>query len=35
MTVRRRTVEYVFGTLKHQMGSTHSRRAGFGVSLPK
>ena len=23
MTVRRRTVEHVFGTLKHWMGSTH------------
>lgn len=23
MTIRRRTVEHVFGTLKHWMGSTH------------
>jgi hypothetical protein len=23
MTVRRRTIEHVFGTLKHWMGSTH------------
>ena len=23
MTIRRRTVEHVFGTLKHSMGSTH------------
>ena len=23
MTVRRRTVEHIFGTLKHWMGSTH------------
>jgi hypothetical protein len=30
MTIRRRTVEHVFGTLKHWMGSTHfqTRRLG-------
>jgi transposase len=29
MTVRRRTVEHVFGTLKHWMGSTHFLTRGF------
>jgi hypothetical protein len=33
MTVRRRTVEHVFGTLKHWMGSTHFLTRGLaGVS---
>ena len=30
MTMRRRTVEHVFGTLKHWMGSTHFRTRGLG-----
>jgi hypothetical protein len=30
MTVRRRTVEHVFGTLKHWMGSTHFLTRGLG-----
>jgi hypothetical protein len=29
MTVRRRTVEHVFGTLKHWMGSTHFLTRGL------
>lgn len=30
MTIRRRTVEHVFGTLKHWMGSTHFQTRGLG-----
>jgi hypothetical protein len=30
MTIRRRTVEHVFGTLKHWMGSTHFQTRRFG-----
>jgi len=30
MTIRRRTVEHVFGTLKHWMGSTHFLTRGLG-----
>jgi hypothetical protein len=38
MTIRRRTVEHVFGTLKHWMGSTHFltrtlERVSTGMSL--
>ena len=29
MTLRRRTIEQVFGTLKHRMGSTHFLTRGF------
>jgi len=29
MTVRRRTVEHVFGTMKHWMGSTHFLTRGL------
>jgi hypothetical protein len=29
MTVRRRTVEHVFGTLKHWMGATHFLTRGL------
>jgi hypothetical protein len=29
MTIRRRTVEHVFGTLKHWMGSTHFQTRGL------
>lgn len=30
MTIRRRTVEHVFGTLKHWMGSIHCQTRGLG-----
>jgi hypothetical protein len=30
MTIRRRTVEHVFGTLKHWMGATHFQTRGLG-----
>jgi hypothetical protein len=30
MTIRRRTVEHVFGTLKHWMGSTHFQMRRLG-----
>ena len=30
MTIRRRTVEHVFGTLKHWMASTHFRMRRLG-----
>jgi Transposase DDE domain len=30
MTIRRRTVEHVFGTLEHWMGSTHFQTCGLG-----
>lgn len=30
MTIRRRTVEHVFGTLRHWMGSTHFQTRGLG-----
>ncbi|WP_269453905.1 transposase [Paraburkholderia tropica] len=30
MTMRRRTVEHVFGTLKHWMGTTHFQTRGLG-----
>jgi hypothetical protein len=30
MTERRRTIEHVFGTLKHWMGSTHFLTRGLG-----
>ncbi len=30
MTIRRRTVEHVFGTLKHWMGSTRFQTRGLG-----
>jgi transposase len=30
MTIRRRTVEHVFGTVKHWMGSTHFQMRGLG-----
>lgn len=30
MTIRRRTVEHVFGTLKHWMGSTHFQTRTIG-----
>ncbi|QYD68773.1 IS1182 family transposase [Paraburkholderia edwinii] len=30
MTIRRRTVEHVFGTIKHWMGSTHFQMRGLG-----
>lgn len=30
MTIRRRTVEHVFGTRKHWMGSTHFQTRGLG-----
>lgn len=30
MAIRRRTVEHVFGTLKHWMGSTHFQTRGLG-----
>jgi hypothetical protein len=38
MTLRRRTIEHVFGTLKHWMGATHFltrglRQAGTEMSL--
>ena len=36
MTLRRRTVEHVFGTLKHWMGSTHfltRRLANVGTEM--
>jgi len=29
MTLRRRTVEHVFGTLKHWLGSTHFQTRGL------
>jgi hypothetical protein len=36
MTLRRSTIEHVFGTLKHWMGSTHfltRRRANVGTEM--
>ena len=35
MTLRRRTIEHVFGTLKHWMGSTHFLTKSWRTSAPR